>query len=118
MEQTHVDRLQLMMDRESPYVAMYRSMKEKMSEMPPETKMVIAETEGHDMRRYNKPRQLEPAVVFFAAKTVRRQQTETLQSGRETRTQKSIVFPTNVNMWIHWHTHCCSLVASLVGTRN
>ena len=59
-----LEQLQIMMDRESPYVAMYRSMKEKMSELPPETKMVIAETEGHDMRRYNKPRQLEPAVVF------------------------------------------------------
>ena len=39
-------------------------MKEKMSEMILETKMVIAETEGYDMRRYNKPRQYEPAVAF------------------------------------------------------
>ena len=59
-----MEQLQIMMDRESPYAAMYRSMKEKMSEWLPETKMVIAETEGHDMRRYNKPRQYEPAVVF------------------------------------------------------
>ena len=86
-----LEQLQIMMDRESPYVAMYRSMKEKMSELPPETKMVIAETEGHDMRRYNKPRQLEPAVVF-AAKTARRQQTETLQSGRGTHKQSLSYF--------------------------
>ena len=32
--------------------------------MIPETKMVIAETEGYDMRRYNKPRQYELVVVF------------------------------------------------------
>ena len=56
--------LQDMMDRVSPYVATCRLMKEKMSELLPETKMVIAETEGYDMRRYNKPRQYEPAVVF------------------------------------------------------
>ena len=59
-----LENLQNMMDRVSPYVATYRSMKEKMSELLPETKMVIAETEGYDMRRYNKPRQYEPAVVF------------------------------------------------------
>ena len=39
-------------------------MKEKMSETIPETKMVIAETEGYDMRRYNNPRQYELAIVF------------------------------------------------------
>ena len=113
-----MEQLQIMMDRESPYVAMYRSMKEKMSELLPETKMVIAETEGHDMKRYNKPRQYEPAVVFFAATMVRHQQIETLQSGRGTHKQKSIVFPTNVNMWIHWHTHCCSLVVRVAVTLN
>ena len=59
-----LESLQNMMDRVSPYVATYRSMKEKMSEMIPETKMVTQETEGYDMRRYNKPRQYEPAVVF------------------------------------------------------
>ena len=35
-----------------------------MLEQPHETVMVIAETAGHDMRRYNKPKQYEPAVVF------------------------------------------------------
>ena len=83
-----LESLQNMMDRVSPYVATYRSMKEKMSELLPEANTVIAETEGYDTRRYNKPRQYEPDVV------------------------------TNANMWIHWHIHCCSLVVSLVGTRN
>ena len=62
-----LEQLQIMMDRESPYVAMYRSMKEKMenmSELPPETKMVIAERDGHDMRRYNKTKHYGLVVVF------------------------------------------------------
>ena len=53
-----------MMDRVSPYVSMYRTMRETLSEQPPETIMVIAETAGHDMRRYTKPKQYEPAVGF------------------------------------------------------
>ena len=59
-----LESLHNMMDRVSHYVATYRSMKDKMSELPLETKMVIAETEGYDMRRYNKPRQYEHVVVF------------------------------------------------------
>ena len=39
-------------------------MREKLLTRHPETIMVIAETAGHDMRRYNKPKQYEPAVVF------------------------------------------------------
>ena len=106
-----------MMDRVSPYVATYHSMKEKMKDMLPETKMVIAETEGYDMRRYNKPRQYE-LVVVFAAAMVRHPQSDILQSGRRTQQQRSIAFLTIVNMWTHWHIHCCSLVVSLVGARN
>ena len=117
LDKRSLENLQNMMDRVSPYVATYRSMKEKMSELLPETKMVIAETEGYDMRRYNKPRQYEPAVVFTTT-MVRHQQTEILQSGRRTQQQRSIAFLTNVNMWIHWHIHCYSLVVSVVGTRN
>ena len=49
------------MDRGSPYVAMYQSMQETMSELQTETKMVIAETAGHDMKCYNKPKHYEPA---------------------------------------------------------
>ena len=112
-----LESLQNMMDRVSPYVATYRSMKEKMSELLPETKMVIQETEGYDTRRYNKPRQYEPAVVS-AATTVRHPQTEILQCGRRTQQQRSIAFLTNVNMWTHWHIHCCSLVVKGAGTRN
>ena len=39
-------------------------MKENMLELPAGAKMVIAEAAGHDMRRYNKPKQYEPVVVF------------------------------------------------------
>ena len=117
LDKRSLENLQNMMDRVSPYVATYRSMKEKMSELLLETKMVIAETEGYDMRRYSKPMQYE-LVVVFAATMARHQQTEILQSGRGTQQQRSIVFLTNVNMWIHWHIHCCSLVVNLVGTLN
>ena len=112
-----LESLQNMMDRVSPYVATYHSMKEKMKDMLPETKMVIAETEGFDMRRYNKPRQYEPTVVF-ATMMVRHPQTEILQSGRRTQQQKVYRILTNVNMWTHWHIHCCSLVVRVVGTQN
>ena len=74
-----LQQLQVMMDRVSPYVSTYRSMQEKMSEQPPETTMVIAETPGHDMRCYNKP------LWFSAAMMARRNPTETLQCGQGTR---------------------------------
>ena len=60
--------LQSMMDRVSPYVQAYHTMRDLAlhvwPQQPPETVMVIEETAGNDMRRYNKPKQLEPAVVF------------------------------------------------------
>ena len=86
------------------------------SELPPETKTVIAETVGHEMRRYIKPTHYD-LVVVSAAMMVRRQPIDTLQCGRGTHTHKSIVVQTIVDTLTRWHTHCGSLAASLVGTR-
>jgi hypothetical protein len=61
--------LQTMMERVSPYAQAYRHMKsvveEEFPEQIPGTKLVIAQDHpGDDMRRYNKPKVYEPAVVF------------------------------------------------------
>ena len=62
-----LDDFQAMLDRVSPYVRVYRSMREIVAEhAPAEVGLGIAATPGSDMRRYNKPTQYEPAVVFFS----------------------------------------------------
>ena len=60
-----VEDLQTMMDRESPYVKLYRHMRQVTQEHhAPEACFGFAAARDEDMRRYNHPQQPEPAVVF------------------------------------------------------
>ena len=78
--------LQDMMDRVSPYAKLYRSMRDVVeTQQPTHTKLAIAATPGADMRRYNKPNQYEPAMVFASP------------DGQP---------PTNRDIAV-WHKKCC-----------
>ena len=57
--------LQNMMDRESPYVQLYRHMRDIVQEhRAPDAYLGFAAARDEDMRRYNHPQQLEQAIVF------------------------------------------------------
>ncbi|CAK0903273.1 unnamed protein product [Prorocentrum cordatum] len=60
-----VEHLQRMLDRVNPYVHQFRHMRDIVrNHNPTNVQLCISQTEGQDMRRYNKPQTYEPAVVF------------------------------------------------------
>ena len=61
-----VNDLQTMLDRECPYVRLYRHMRTLIEGGPAPTVQLgfKAQTDGADMRRFNHPQAFEPAVVF------------------------------------------------------